>query len=680
MLLRRLSSGFSVWSTLLLAAGFMGPAFGPTVTAQTRVVWATDVRDYSSEYSDRQYAAAQALGAPDAMPGGGANPVAWSAYYPDQEEEYLDMEFGQSIEARQVVVAESFNPGGIRRIEVGKGFGPLVTVYEDKRPAPLSAGSRMFRVPVPEGTGRIDRVLITLCGDCVKGYQHIDAVGITASTGPVEAPIHLAEDFNPGPPENMGRRINSGQEEVHPIISPDGQRLYFTRKNHPENLGGQGLDDIWLARRGPDGDWARAEHAGRRWNSTGEDYLNAITGDGGMALLVVDSKPDDRGNPLSVSFRQEGGWSSPQALQVDDYATASKYASFHLSADGEVLLLSLAREEGEGGKDLYAAFREDATRYGAPMHLGETINTAAEEVTPFLAPDGKTLYFASNGLPGYGSADVFVSRRLDDNWERWTEPRNLGPSVNGSDWDAFFSVAADGAYGYFASYNDAIGGSDIFRLPLDGEARPDSTILLSGRVLHGITGAPVSARIEGIWEKARRKVWSDPGSGRFAIARPAGDSAELLVRKRDFLALRSKLGPADTSVLLRIYPIEEEVVVPVENIFFEPNSTELARRAQTGLDQMLEFLLDNPDVQMEIRGHTNNLCSEGYCLELSLKRAKSARRYLLEQGVLAEQLRAAGYGLRQPIASNDTEEGRARNQRVEFVILGRVPLADPQAE
>jgi outer membrane protein OmpA-like peptidoglycan-associated protein len=132
--------------------------------------------------------------------------------------------------------------------------------------------------------------------------------------------------------------------------------------------------------------------------------------------------------------------------------------------------------------------------------------------------------------------------------------------------------------------------------------------------------------------------------------------------------------------LLRIYPIQEEVVVPVENIFFEPNSTELARRAQTGLDQMLEFLLDNPDVQMEIRGHTNNLCSEGYCLELSLKRAKSARRYLLEKGVLGEQLRAAGYGRRQPIASNDTEEGRAQNQRVEFVILGRVPVPAAEGE
>ncbi len=645
-----------------------------TVRAQAPVVvWASDVRAYSSQYGDRQYAAEQALGAPDALPAGGPSPVAWSAYYPDQEEEYLDLEFGRSLEARQVLVAESHQPGGIRRIEVGKGFGPLVTIYEESRPAPLSAGSRLLRVPVPSGTGRIDRVLVTLCGDCVRGYQHIDAVGITEHDGPVELTVPVAADFDPGEPENLGRRINSGQEEVHPIISPDGQYLYFTRKQHPENLGGKGLDDIWVSRPGPDGDWGPAVNAGRRWNTTGEDYLNAITADGGMALLVVGSKPDDRSNPLQVSFRSTDGWTAPAPLAVDDYATASRYASFHLSADGEVLLLSLEREEGEGGKDLYAAFRESGERYGPPVHLGEAVNTAAEEVTPFLAPDGKTLYFASTGLPGYGSADLYVTRRLDETWQAWSEPRNLGPAVNGPDWDAFFSVAADGAYGYFASYNNAIGGSDLFRIPLDGQARPDSTILLSGRVLHGVTGEPVSARVAGIWEGAERKVWSDPGSGRFAIARPAGDPVELLVQKRDFLSLRSKLGPEDTAVVLRIYPIAEEVIVPVDNIFFAPNSTDLASGAQTGLDQMLEFLLDNPGVPMEIRGHTNDLCSDGYCNELSLQRAKSARRYLLERGVPAEQLRAAGYGKSRPIADNATEEGRARNQRVEFVILGRAP-------
>ena len=647
------------------------------LTAQSDVVWASEVRDYSSEYSDRQYSAEQVLGAPDALPAGGASPVAWSSYYPDADEEYLDLGFAEAIVARQVVVGESFNPGGIKRIEVGRGFGPLITVFEQARPASLSAASRMFRVALPDDLGPVDRVLITLCGACVKGYSHIDAVGLAVEDGPIVAAISVAADFNPGAPENLGRVINSGQEEVHPIISPDGQRLYYTRKNHPENAGGQGLDDIWEARRGANGDWAAATNVGRRWNSNGEDYLNAITGDGGMALLVVNSKPGDQGNPLSVSFRTANGWSSPEALEVDDYATASRYASYHLSADGEVLLLSLDREEGEGGKDLYAAFRESGTQYGPPMHLGENINTAAEEVTPFLAPDGKTLYFASTGLPGYGSADLYVTRRLDETWESWSPPKNLGPAVNTADWDAFFSVPADGAYGYFASYQNSIGASDIFRIPLDGQARPDSTMLLSGRVLHGITGAPISARVAGVWEGAKRKVWSDPGSGRFAIARPAGDLVELLVEKADFLALRAKLGPTDTAVVLRIYPIEEAVVVPVENVFFAPNSTELAQGNQEGLEQMLEFLLEHPGVRMEIRGHTNDRCSRDYCLELSLKRARAARTYLIHRGALPEQLKAAGYGKDQPIAANTSDAGRAKNQRVEFVILGGRAASEP---
>ncbi|MFZ6014584.1 MAG: hypothetical protein ACOYXT_29865, partial [Bacteroidota bacterium] len=258
--------------------------------------------------------------------------------------------------------------------------------------------------------------------------------------------------------ENLGQGVNSANDELGPIISSDGKTLFFARQNVEENIGGVYDDeDIWVSHQEKE-KWGTAKNMGRSINTGLADNLVAVSTDNNTMLFEKD-------NSLAVRHRTETGWSEFEKIDLT-FKNESDYFVANISADGKALIFSAKlksntfydpkREEG----DLYVCVKDKNNKWSPPINLGRTINTMGDETSPFLSADGKTLYFASDGRPGYGYQDIFVARRNGDSWTDWSKPLNLGPGVNTPGFDAYYTLPASGDYAYFVSYDKGFGRAD----------------------------------------------------------------------------------------------------------------------------------------------------------------------------------------------------------------------------
>ena len=283
-------------------------------------------------------------------------------------------------------------------------------------------------------------------------------------------------------PENLGSAVNSEFSELNPVISPDGRTLYFGRKNHPANRYGvkgsetiAGSQDIWFSEKVGD-TWSTARRLSEVLNRDQYNTILSISPDGQTILLkgaYVNGAYETRG--FSISNKTTAGWTVPVKVDIPGYEQMSKgkneYA--YLTMDGKAILLAFARKKNSEDDDLYVSFFEEG-KWTRPLELGDEINTKYSETTPFLSADGKTLYFSSDRPGGLGSQDIYLTRRLDDTWQHWRKPQNLGSPINTEEYDAYYSIAAKGDYAYFMSGKGSLGKKDIFRLavesPLGGDA------------------------------------------------------------------------------------------------------------------------------------------------------------------------------------------------------------------
>jgi outer membrane protein OmpA-like peptidoglycan-associated protein len=328
--------------------------------------------------------------------------------------------------------------------------------------------------------------------------------------------------------------------------------------------------------------------------------------------------------------------------------------------------------------DIYVSFLLVDGTWSEPKNLGNTINTAAEEVSPYLASDGKTLYFSTGGHPGFGDNDMFISKRLDDTWTNWTEPTNLGSEINTRGWDAYYTISAEGKYAYFVSSENSIGTEDIFRLELPSEITPDPVFLLRGKVLNSKTEQPVSASIK--YETLPDGIeagfaTSNALTGDYRIVLPSGKKygyyavAEGFVAVNQNLDLREVYDYGELNVDLYLVPIEKGQTVRINNIFFEFGAYELLDDSFIELNRLKESLNANPQMMILVKGHTDNIGNDARNQVLSENRANSVKQYLIEQGIDSTRIRINGMGSKSPIADNNTEEGREKNRRVEFEII-----------
>ena len=482
--------------------------------------------------------------------------------------------------------------------------------------------------------------------------------------------------------QNLGVSVNSELEELVPVISPDGKTLYFVRQGHPSNIGYNKKhedQDIWFSTKRDSGSWTTAVNIGTPLNNGNNNAIYSVTPDGNSLLLLGKYHKDSASeNGFSISHKTYSGWSFPENLNIKNYYNLNKYVTAFLTNDGKTLLLSVQRNDSYGDLDIYVCFLNSNNEWSEPMNLGNVINSNKSDTAPFLASDGVSLYFSSDGHGGYGQYDVFVSRRRDSTWKNWSEPENLGPTINSAGWDGYYTIPASGDYAYFISSDNSFGKGDIFRTLLPKKVRPKPVILVSGKVINAKTKEPIEAKI--LYEvlpegKEIGIARSNPYNGNYKITLPAGKKYGFRAEAAGFISVNDNIETYNLSEYkeierdLELVPIEIGQMVRLNNLFFDFDKAIIRNESFPELDRVVKMMNENPDIVIQISGHTDDKGSIEYNQKLSEARAKAVVEYILQKKIDKERLEFKGYGKTKPITDNDTEEGRQLNRRVEFIII-----------
>ena len=522
-------------------------------------------------------------------------------------------------------------------------------------------------------------------------------------------------------PENLGDAINSEFTELNPVISPDGKTLYFSRVSHPQNtVAKKGSQDVWFSEN-QGGYWTGARRMPAPVNREEHNALYSITPDGNTMLThwVNHDGGDLSIRGFAIIKKSGGGWGQPEKLDIPGLDNLSRgiYETACLANDGKTLLMAYSTKKGSNEDDLYVSVRDKAGKWSKPAGLGGDINTGKfTETTPFLASDGVTLYFSSNRDGGLGSNDIYVTRRLENSWQKWTRPINVGPPINTPEYDAYYSVAASGDFAYLVTYKGGKGKADVVRLKLKADqpapvpeapptvaqtlekpqpkpevapvpAKPDSkqsnpVVLLTGKLLDPKTKkVPPNARIiyESLPDGAELGVATpDPITGEYKIVLPYGKKYGITAQVPGYVAPSQNLDLTNSKGAgylelpdrnISLVPIEAGQTVKLNNIFFETGKAELQAESFPELNRVVELLNTNPKLVIEIDGHTDNVGTDENNLKLAQDRAASVKNYLFSKNVKSGRVTSKGFGESKPVATNDTDEGRQLNRRVEFMIV-----------
>lgn len=447
-----------------------------------QVFWANQVIQFSSQYGNKAFSAQQVLGPPNALPTYGKSMVAWA---PDVKgnRASITVSFEKATQVQQIAVGENLLAGSIEKIFLTDTRGIEHLVYNNPNPQPKTPDvADMFNHYIPLTPYRVQRLRLELNYANFRNIPQIDCIGISADKKRVVPKINTIQytSFVPNP-ENLGSNINSPYHDMLPIISPDDRTLYFARKNAPENMGSLKKDDIYISQRLANGIWSKAVNIGSPLNTDEHNFVCAISPDGNTMYLANRYDYKTEGQGVAVSYRDRNGkWGKPKPLNVFNMYNNNKYASYHISIDEKVMVMAIERDDTYGDMDLYVSFRYADGNWSEPMNMGPDLNTAGAEASVFLAADGKTLYFSSNGHAGYGDLDMFMSKRLDNSWKNWTTPVNLGSKINTPGMDVYYTIPASGEYAYYSSERGGYGRNDIFRIKLPRELRPDAVKINQG--------------------------------------------------------------------------------------------------------------------------------------------------------------------------------------------------------
>ncbi len=658
--------------------------------AQT-VQWATKVIEFSSELTPVQYSAQQVLGKPNVLPSGGQSPNAWVPDKPKRKE-FLKLGFANPVSIRQIAIAESHNPSAIFRVliydEANREY-----VVNTLNPKAVPLKGRMLNLFMEQTPYKVAAVKIEFDGAAVPDYFGIDAVAISDANYPIIADIPKLQMLASGLViESLDKNVNSDYSELNPLLSPDGKTLYFSRKNHPQNVGGsKDREDIWFSELDSSGHWQIARNMGSNFNNPEPNFINSIqsvTPDGRTAIMLLGNKYPEKGKGkmlagVSISSNVGGNWSKPVAITITNDYNFNEKANYFLTNNRKTLILSVEREDSFGDRDLYVSFMQEDSVWSAPLNLGDVINTANEESAPFLAADDKTLYFSSNGFSGYGSTDIYASRRLDDTWTKWSDPENLGPEINSPLEDLFFNIPASSEYAYYSRGVSAT-NTDIYRVKLPILRSPDPWVIVKGKIIDRTTGKPMGAKI--IYErlpdgKELGIAQSNPETGEYEIRLPAGHlygiraEAAGRISENQNLDLRSinndqVITNKDFTLdNIQVSSVEANASLVLNNIFFDFDKAILKPESFPELNRIITVMKEKSGMQINITGHTDAMGPEKYNLTLSEKRAKSVVSYLTDKGVEQNRISVLFFGESKPIATNDSVDGRKRNRRVEFTIL-----------
>lgn len=488
--------------------------------------------------------------------------------------------------------------------------------------------------------------------------------------------------------ENLGENINSDLPELRPTISADGNTLFFICENHPANTKYNSVpnsQDIWYSRRDSTGKWSEARHLAYPLNTSHYNAVYWISPDNNRILIRGAFREGAyMGKGVSLCYlKQNGRWSEPEMLMIKNYEKydRGRQSGATMAHDGQTLLLYMTPEKGGSDNDIFVCFLESNGMWSEPKSLGKKINLPEyDELTPYLAADGVTLYFSSNRPGGFGSNDIWMTRRLDKSWQKWSDPVNLGEPINSEDWDAFFTLDAGGEYAYLTTSKNTYGESDIVRVKLLEKEKPNPVVLVSGNVYNLKTKEPLSASL--VYETLPDGVEVGNGissaiDGSFKIVLPYDKNYSIRARADHFFAISENLkldslikaGYKEIHKDLYLAPIEIGQVVRLNNVFFDFDKWDLRPESYIELERVVNLLNDNPAIEIEMSAHTDSRGSDEYNFKLSDERARSVMQYILSKGIAPSRIISKGYGETMPVVPNDTDENRQLNRRVEFKIL-----------
>jgi OmpA-OmpF porin, OOP family len=476
--------------------------------------------------------------------------------------------------------------------------------------------------------------------------------------------------------KKLSDTVNSFVLQYFPVLTADQQELIFTRR-----FGGGPTDDedLVVSRKTKKGRWGIPQSISNNINSQLNEGTCTISADGRKLIFTSCSGRNGLGScDLYESKKIGNDWTTPRNLGPN-VNSAEWESQPSLSADGRTLFFISDRRGGLGRRDVWVATMNDKGQWNRARNLGKPVNTVYDEMSPFIHVNNRTLYFASNGLTGFGGYDIFYSERDSASW---SEPTNFGSIVNNHEDQYSFFITADGKKAYYSHEEPREGGYSVSHI-YEVEIPEDHQMKFKSNYVRGVvrdkdTRDPLLARIELInleKNEVESLVESDSVTGEYLMVLTQGAEYALYVNKQAYLFQSlnfnySEIKNFEPIVMnIDLERVKEGSIAILENIFFDHDKYDLKDRSITELQKITRFLIENDQLRVEIGGHTDNSGSSAYNQQLSEKRAQSVYTYLINNGVDAKRLTLRGYGAERPIASNETNEGRERNRRIEFKIV-----------
>ncbi len=480
-------------------------------------------------------------------------------------------------------------------------------------------------------------------------------------------------EFNP---ENLGSNVNTVHLEYLPTIMADQSELLFTRQSLPEG-GKAGVEDFYISTQTANG-WAKAEKLSGVLNSDYNEGAACLSPDGRYIYFTRCHAPKGLGNcDIYRSERNGTQWAEAENLGANVNSSAWD-AQPSIASDGRTLFFVSNRKGGLGESDIYYSYLKDDGTWTRAKNCGEPINTPGKEITPFIHPSNQTLYFSSDYHCGLGGLDIFYSR-LENG--KFSAPINIGYPINTEAEESSFVVTPLGDMAIYASERlEGLGGLDLYQFELYQEARPIAATYVKGKITSKADNRPIKARFEIRNIKNGLIVssgYSDGVSGDYLACLPVGSQYAFSAKAEGYLfysdgfSLVGNDGKEAFEKDIQLERVEIGKSIVLNNIFFETNSSTLMPESSVELATLIKLLEENPNLKVEIEGHTDNIGEADYNLELSKRRAEAVKTYLVEKGIALERLSSKGYGFSKPITDNSTEQARALNRRTEIRIIGK---------